>query len=319
MAKIARLEMMRDFRKALWTANFSPEVHTLTDTEKSKLKQQVAAFYDYHASSARPDTWNWGLIDRETHDYIRAKIPTYDQFGRDGFSEQLYAYVLRHVPSKNRPNVRILEVGCGTGIGLNFLSRLEAEASFVGLDISAPAIEVANASLSRAGRLQYVHGDAERLPFADQEFDAVINVESAHNYPDFPRFMSEVVRVLKPGGYFSIADLYTNERMAFMKQLSERSQLTQLATDNVTERVKAAILTRMQPGSVLRTKSRKAGQFPFGFLNERVQMFAHGAGFAGYKDDFLIRLMSGSDKKAAPKEERIDFAGYFSYLLEKRG
>jgi len=51
-----------------------------------------------------------------------------------------------------------------------------------------------------------VQGDAESLPFADESFDAVINVEAAHGYPNFPRFLAEVARVLRPGGRFLYAD-----------------------------------------------------------------------------------------------------------------
>lgn len=55
--------------------------------------------------------------------------------------------------------------------------------------------------------MTFVHGDAENLPFPDESFDAVINVEAAHLYPDYPRFLREVARVLRPGGHFLYADL----------------------------------------------------------------------------------------------------------------
>ena len=48
-----------------------------------------------------------------------------------------------------------------------------------------------------------MHGDAQSLPFADESFDAVINVEASHGYSNFPRFLAEVVRVLRPGDVFS--------------------------------------------------------------------------------------------------------------------
>jgi ubiquinone/menaquinone biosynthesis C-methylase UbiE len=48
--------------------------------------------------------------------------------------------------------------------------------------------------------LDFVHGDAESLPFSDGSFDAVINVEASHAYPRLTRFLEEVVRVLRPGG-----------------------------------------------------------------------------------------------------------------------
>ena len=51
-----------------------------------------------------------------------------------------------------------------------------------------------------------MQGNAEDLPFGDESFDAVINVESAHGYPRFARFPGEAARVLRPGGHFLYAD-----------------------------------------------------------------------------------------------------------------
>ena len=58
-----------------------------------------------------------------------------------------------------------------------------------------------------------MRGDAENLPFPDQSFDAVINIESSHCYPRFPRFLAEVARVLRPGGHFLYADLRLDVRI----------------------------------------------------------------------------------------------------------
>ena len=55
--------------------------------------------------------------------------------------------------------------------------------------------------------LAFEVGDAERMPFPDASFDAVVNVESSHCYPSMPAFLSEVRRVLRPGGHFLYADL----------------------------------------------------------------------------------------------------------------
>ena len=52
--------------------------------------------------------------------------------------------------------------------------------------------------------LTFVHGDAQKLPFPDSTFDAVINVEASHCYPDFPCFLSEVARALRPAAIFSM-------------------------------------------------------------------------------------------------------------------
>ena len=54
--------------------------------------------------------------------------------------------------------------------------------------------------------LTFVQGDAQKLPFSAQSLDAVINVEASHCYPNFPGFLAEVARVLRPGGHFLYAD-----------------------------------------------------------------------------------------------------------------
>lgn len=101
---------------------------------------------------------------------------------------------------------RVLEVGCGHGGGASYLTRALAPASYVGMDVNAGGIEFCRRRHQVPG-LDFVHGDAEDLPFPAESFDAVINVESSHCYPHFDRFLAEVSRVLRPGGTFLYTDL----------------------------------------------------------------------------------------------------------------
>ena len=100
---------------------------------------------------------------------------------------------------------RVLEVGCGHGGGASYLTRALSPASYVGLDINAAGIEFCRRRHHVQG-LEFVHGNAEDLPFGPGSFDAVINVESSHCYPHFDRFLCEVARVLRPGGVLLYAD-----------------------------------------------------------------------------------------------------------------
>jgi ubiquinone/menaquinone biosynthesis C-methylase UbiE len=86
------------------------------------------------------------------------------------------------------------------------LTRTLRPASYVGLDLNPRAIAFCSEHHSVPG-LSFVEGDAEKLPFPDESFDAVMNVEASHCYPRFPRFLDEVARVLTPGGSFLYADL----------------------------------------------------------------------------------------------------------------
>jgi fatty-acid O-methyltransferase len=101
---------------------------------------------------------------------------------------------------------RVLEVGCGHGGGASYLMRTLHPASYTGVDLNPAAIAFCRKTHVLDG-LDFVRGDAENLPFPDQSFDAVINVESSHCYPRFRRFLAEVARVLRPGGPFLYTDL----------------------------------------------------------------------------------------------------------------
>jgi SAM-dependent methyltransferase len=83
---------------------------------------------------------------------------------------------------------RVLEVGCGHGGGASYLMRTLHPASYTGLDLNPVGIAFCRERHNVPG-LDFVQGDAENLPFPDQSFDAVINIESSHCYPRFPRFL----------------------------------------------------------------------------------------------------------------------------------
>ena len=118
------------------------------------------------------------------------------------FGIQLYHRVATQVGSHDK---QVLEVSCGHGGGASYLMRTLKPASYTGLDFNPDGIAFCRKRHELPG-LDFVHGDAESLPFADESFDAVINVEASHAYPRLPRFLAEVVRVLRPGGHFLYAD-----------------------------------------------------------------------------------------------------------------
>lgn len=99
----------------------------------------------------------------------------------------------------------VLEVGSGRGGGCSYLARYHAPRSVVGVDFSRRAVALSR-SLHHVPGLSFAWGDAERLPFDNASFDAVVNVESSHCYPSMAGFLAEVRRVLRPSGVFLFAD-----------------------------------------------------------------------------------------------------------------
>lgn len=126
---------------------------------------------------------------------------------------------------------RVLEVGCGHGGGASYLTRTFQPASYTGLDLNSVGIDYCQKKHDVPG-LDFTPGDAEDLPFADQSFDVLINVESGCLYPRFTRFLSEVNRVLRPGGHF----LYADHRPSY-KIPAWESELANAPLQMVSQRV----------------------------------------------------------------------------------
>ncbi len=126
-------------------------------------------------------------------------------------SIQLYHHVAAQVDLRGKA---VLEVSCGHGGGASWITRTLQPAVYTGLDLNPTGIRFCQTRHKEVPGLKFVQGDAQKLPYEDTSFDAVINVEASHCYPDFEGFLAEVARVLKPGGHFLYADFRFSEDFA---------------------------------------------------------------------------------------------------------
>ena len=115
---------------------------------------------------------------------------------------QMYRHVLKSADLKGKD---VLEIGCGAGGGAAFIARHYEPKSVTGIDLLPVNIAETEARGSVPG-LTFAVGNATALEFPDNSFDVVVNIESSHSYPSIEKFLSEVKRVLKPGGVFVFAD-----------------------------------------------------------------------------------------------------------------
>jgi SAM-dependent methyltransferase len=79
------------------------------------------------------------------------------------------------------------------------------------------------------------------MPFDDQQFDVVINVESSHCYPHVGAFFREVKRVLRPGGHCLYADVMPMEELPERRRMLNRAGLEILQERNITSNVLASL------------------------------------------------------------------------------
>lgn len=101
-------------------------------------------------------------------------------------------------------NGRVLEVGCGRGVGLPLLLTKFGAAYVQGIDSDPDQIKRAQRRLrgKLEGRIDLCVASAEQLPFEDASFDAVFDFGILHHVPVWQSAVAEIARVLKPGGTF---------------------------------------------------------------------------------------------------------------------
>lgn len=99
---------------------------------------------------------------------------------------------------------RVLEIGCGRGVGTEIIFERFGAREVHAFDIDAEMIELARARLSAyaSERLRLFVGDAVVIDADNQAYDAVFDFGIIHHVPDWRRALAEVARVLRPGGRF---------------------------------------------------------------------------------------------------------------------
>ena len=107
-----------------------------------------------------------------------------------------------------RPNSRLLDAGCGQGI---FLKRIAKEYKIIGdgADVSVKSIGYANLRW-RSERLKYIVSDIYRLNFKNNSFDFIISMDLFEHLTDKKKALSELARVLRPGGKILIHGVNKN-------------------------------------------------------------------------------------------------------------
>lgn len=161
-----------------WRPAVEPAGHSSTT-----LKQCCAAAYD--------------------HDAVRLLVGDPLHPGGAQFTERL-AQILNLGPDS-----RVLDVAAGRGASaLALAARFGCEVT--GLDYSRRNVESARHNAREQGlgdRVAFYCGDAERLPFADRAFDAIICECALCTFPDKRSAAAEFARVLRPGGRVGVSDL----------------------------------------------------------------------------------------------------------------
>lgn len=119
-----------------------------------------------------------------------------------GGTDHIFLSYLRFLEIK--PGDRVLETSVGTGLNFKYLPR---NVELFGLDLSREMLRNCQMNLWRWDMNAYlIHGNAERLPFADESFDVVYHAGGINFFNNKERAIREMIRVAKPGSRILIAD-----------------------------------------------------------------------------------------------------------------
>ena len=126
-----------------------------------------------------------------------------------------------------------LDVGCGSGALTVACAKRNPNASFIGVDrwgkeyasFNKPLCE-SNAVAEGVKNVSFRRGDATKLDFPDESFDAVVSNYVYHNIPgDRQAYLLETLRTLKKGGIFALHDIFSKSRYgdmeAFVRKLKD--------------------------------------------------------------------------------------------------
>jgi len=111
----------------------------------------------------------------------------------------------------------VLDIATGTGDLAISLAKTEAK-EVVGLDLSEGMLAVGRKKIAEenlTGKIEMIQGDSEALPFEDNRFDAITVAFGVRNFENLEQGLSEILRVLKPGGIFVILETSVPTKFPF--------------------------------------------------------------------------------------------------------
>lgn len=133
--------------------------------------------------------------------YARRHKKMSEMFGRE------YA---RKLSSHGFRKGRIIDIGCGFGATNLVLAEKFVDSEIVGIDLSEPLLRLARQATEATNtgeRVRFEKADVHQIPYKDDSFDVVINVNMVHLVEEPVQMLNEIERILVPGGFLFIADL----------------------------------------------------------------------------------------------------------------
>lgn len=135
---------------------------------------------------------------------LHAHVPAnwyFESLKKDPFQKYWHTTRFREVKKVITSVNLVLDVGCADGVFSNVIFKSTNAKKFIGLDIVKSSVDWANKHWAKNKRMKFIVGDAHKLPFKDETFDAVFCLEALEHVVNPVQVFKEFKRVMKKGGY----------------------------------------------------------------------------------------------------------------------
>lgn len=147
------------------------------------------------------------------NDFFAARLDGYDQHMMSEIegAQEFYPYTASLLPLKN--GARVLDLGCGTGLELEFYFQLNSDVSVVGIDLSADMLETLQRKFADK-RIELINDSYFDVPLGESHFDAAVSVESLHHFTDAQKLglYRKLNKALTENGFFVLTDYFAESK-----------------------------------------------------------------------------------------------------------
>ena len=142
------------------------------------------------------------MTDQSSEHHLREEFNRWAEAGRGDEMEQHHLPIVEPMLAliEFKPQDRVLDVGCGTGWLVRKIASLVPAGLATGVDVSDAMLRRAEALSAELPNVVFARGEADAIPWDSGFFTKILSVESAYYWPEPARGLSEIFRVLSPGG-----------------------------------------------------------------------------------------------------------------------
>jgi tRNA (cmo5U34)-methyltransferase len=159
-------------------------------------------------------------------EFFDSRLEIYDDHMRTNIdsAEEFYRFTAEQLPKT--PGCRVLDLGCGTGLELEYYFPLNPAAKVTGIDL-APGMLGRLKEKFYGKDVDLILGSYFDVPFGEEVYDAAVSVESLHHFTAEEKtpLYEKLRRALRPGGYFILTDYFA---LSDEEEAARRSELARL-------------------------------------------------------------------------------------------